>query len=454
MLERLGSVFFVIVLCLLAFAGGMLLAVSENPPYHFFRDAYRAGTALLEQRLTVADRFKTDLWREARRPDRGTSLHNEEAALAGYTLFTSGDKAVARLVSMDGETLHEWELPYSAIWQEGESAVSDPQPDELVFMRKAWAYPNGDLLAIYEAAGDSPYGYGMVRMDRDSNPIWTYLEHTHHGFDVAPDGHVLALTHEFIWEGPEALQHLDRPYLDDFVVVLSPEGEELAKVSLVEAVERSRFEAFVYAIPHFSRADPLHTNSVVYIDAETAAAFPHGEEGQVLLSFRDVGVIAVLDIEQEEIVWATRGTWAGQHHPSILANGNILLFDNLGGFRKGNASRILEIDPESLGVVWRYEGSEEEPFDSPLRAEVFRLANGNTLITESDGGRLFEVNQEGEIVWEYIHPVRGGEQEEFIPIVAWAQRIDPETLDDDFRALFEGERQLEQDAPQESEAAL
>jgi hypothetical protein len=37
-----------------------------------------------------------------------------------------------------------------------------------------------------------------------------------------------------------------------------------------------------------------------------------------------------------------------------------------------------------------------------------RLANGNTLLTESSFGRFFEVTKEGEIVWEYVNPFFGG----------------------------------------------
>jgi len=36
-----------------------------------------------------------------------------------------------------------------------------------------------------------------------------------------------------------------------------------------------------------------------------------------------------------------------------------------------------------------------------LRGACQRLANGNTLITLSDKGRVLEVTQEGEIVWEF-----------------------------------------------------
>jgi hypothetical protein len=67
-----------------------------------------------------------------------------------------------------------------------------------------------------------------------------------------------------------------------------------------------------------------------------------------------------------------------------------------------------------------------------VRSAQERLANGNTLITESEGGRLFEVTPEGEIVWEYLNPVRGGEDGELIAVVSWGQRIDPAALDPEF----------------------
>ncbi|MHB8104453.1 MAG: thioredoxin, partial [Dehalococcoidales bacterium] len=35
-----------------------------------------------------------------------------------------------------------------------------------------------------------------------------------------------------------------------------------------------------------------------------------------------------------------------------------------------------------------------------------RLPNGNTLITEGNGGRIIEVTAEHEIVWEYVSPYK------------------------------------------------
>jgi hypothetical protein len=80
-----------------------------------------------------------------------------------------------------------------------------------------------------------------------------------------------------------------------------------------------------------------------------------------------------------------------------------------------------------------YAGDDKKPLNSTVRGAQERLPNGNTLITESEGGRLIEVTPEREIVWEYISPVRGGERDELIPFLSWGQRIDPQGLGEVFR---------------------
>jgi hypothetical protein len=75
-------------------------------------------------------------------------------------------------------------------------------------------------------------------------------------------------------------------------------------------------------------------------------------------------------------------------------------------------SRVLEIDPTTLQIVWQYTPKEAGfvvPLDaarfySPFISSAQRLPNGNTLITEGSDGRIFEVTAEHEIVWEYISP--------------------------------------------------
>jgi len=86
----------------------------------------------------------------------------------------------------------------------------------------------------------------------------------------------------------------------------------------------------------------------------------------------------------------------------MLPDGHIIIFDN-GTYR--GYSAVVEMDAESGEVVWRYEDGDN--FYSPYRSSAQRLPNGNTLICESDSGRIFEVTAEKEIVWDYYSPFLG-----------------------------------------------
>jgi hypothetical protein len=66
---------------------------------------------------------------------------------------------------------------------------------------------------------------------------------------------------------------------------------------------------------------------------------------------------------------------------------------------------------------------EVKTFFSKLLGAVRELPNRNLLISESEAGRILEVTPEGQLVWEYVSPYRVGEKDEFIAVVAHAERI-------------------------------
>jgi hypothetical protein len=87
-----------------------------------------------------------------------------------------------------------------------------------------------------------------------------------------------------------------------------------------------------------------------------------------------------------------------------------LLFDN-GPHRLDETlpfSRVLEIDPASKEIVWKFQEQRTYNFFSARISNAQRLPNGNTLINEGLFGRFFEVTSEGEVVWEYVNPYFGG----------------------------------------------
>ena len=66
---------------------------------------------------------------------------------------------------------------------------------------------------------------------------------------------------------------------------------------------------------------------------------------------RTINTIAILDTRSQDVLWAWGPTnLHHQHHPTLIENGNIIVFDN------GRArSQIIEIDtPLSLDIAWRH----------------------------------------------------------------------------------------------------
>ena len=437
-MDRILTALSLLSLAFIAFIAGAWATFMQIPPYDFLRQSHLAASALIAQARQGQDPLKTDLWVPAEAAATGVVKHVRERALPGYTLYTSGHAQKAFLIDMDGAAVHEWQLPFHKIW-DSSSPVRSPQPPDHIYYRHAELLPNGDLIALYIGAGDTPWGYGLARMDRDSRLIWKYLGQAHHDFDIGPDGNIYVLTHEIATGPIEGYDVLKPPRIDDFLVVLDSTGRPVRKIDLLRALAQSPYGRLLHSLPAFStqgHGDYLHTNTVEIIGGPGARRFPFGEDGDVLLSFRDLGLLAVLDLGTESIQWATRGPWLGQHDPDLLDNGNILLFDNLGHFGEGGKSQVIEIAPRTLGVVWRYTGTRQRPLESVIRARQQRLANGNTLITESHRGRLLEVTQDGEIVWDYVNPVSGGVNGEYRPVLSAGARWRAEALAPSFRNLI------------------
>jgi len=426
----LASVFF------LTFVAGAFVTEADVFPASLVNRAYFGARAAYEHLTTYRDVYTSSLWHPVRTDQKGVTAHDPARAFDGITLYTSGHGATAYLVDMDGMQLHEWHRPFSSVWERG-TRRGGPKPDTHVWFHSAHVHPNGDLLAVYEAVGDTPYGYGLVKLDRDSNVLWSYFGGTHHDMDLGPDGRIYALGQEIVDEPLEGFDDVGHPRLDDFLVVLSPDGEEEARISLTHALSDSPFRFLLQNVTWYGHSDPTHTNSVDLIGPEVADRFPFAAPGHVLLSMRELAALIVVDVSTEQVVWATRGSWVAQHDATVLPNGNILMFDNWGNYeRPDGISRVIEVDPRTTGVTWSYTGTVERPLASEVRSSVQRLPNGNTLISESDGGRLLEVTRSGDIVWEFVNPRRGGEGGDLTPILNGGRRIERTFFEPEFTVRF------------------
>jgi hypothetical protein len=416
----------VVAVAFLAFLAGSYVMYQKLYPADALRRAFMGGNALYDQFTGYNDPFQTAFWNPARTDGRGVLRYDRTQTQPGLTLYSSGHDHKAFLIDLKGRVAHEWSLPFSRVWDES-AAVKKPREDPFIYIEKAHVFPNGDLLALYTAIGDTPWGYGLVKMDRNSNVIWKYLGHAHHDFDIAADGSIYVLTHEIVDTPLPGYPDLATPRIDDYVVKLSADGQEEKKIWLSGAFAQSPFGRRLHFVPwnvHASNGDYLHANSVQVLK-KAVPGIPQSRPGQVLVSLREVSTVALADIDSGSVPWAASGSWLRQHAARFLDNGHLILFDNEGGSGGHGLSRVLELDPKTLQLAWSYAGTEGEPLESVTRSSQNRLANGNTLIVESEAGRIIEVTPKGDIVWEFVNPVRDPTSER-VPIIFWVDRLAPD----------------------------
>ncbi len=118
--------------------------------------------------------------------------------------------------------------------------------------------------------------------------------------------------------------------------------------------------------------------------------------------------------------------------PTLLENGHLLVFDN--GVHRDH-SRVLEVGPVTGEIIWQYQSVD---FYSQWRGSNQRLPNGNTLICESETGRVFEVDPLGEIVWEFYNPeLKDGKRKRIYRLMRYAPEQLEELLLDRFPAIVE-----------------
>jgi hypothetical protein len=352
----------------------------------------------------------------------------------GFTLYTTTQGPRATLIDMRGTVVHRWELPFGRAWPRPPH-VKRPVPGRQVHWFRCHLYGNGDVLAVYHADGDTPYGYGLAKLDKDSRLLWAYPGRAHHDLDVADDGTIYALAQRLVSAAPAGLSVLPTPYIEDCLVVLSPQGRELQTIPLSEAFRDSPYSLMLNAATKCSnipspvppQGDFFHANSVRVLGTARASRFPLFKANQVLISLRDLDALAVLDTRTRAVAWAALGIWRVQHDAEFLDNGHILLYDNCGALSGG--ARVLEYDPVTQAVPWAYANENATLFSALYRGMKQRLPNGNTLIVDPDRGRLFEVTPGKEIVWQTICPLPPGTKEKrFHHAVTGAFRYGPHEL--------------------------
>lgn len=318
----------------------------------------------------------------------GVVRKDDSRVAPGINLWVSAHAPEAYLMDSNGTVRHTWTCSLKKAWPD--FTIPDSiRDDSGTHFRRVFVYPNGDLLAIFE-------NIGILKLDKSSNLLWAYQGNCHHAMDVAADGNIVVLANRVDTDESSGKKVWTR---NPTICQLAPDGKELRVIDVLECFRTSLYRPLLDTMR--STGDIFHTNTIKILDGKNADRSPAFQAGNLLICSRQLSCIAIIDPAKGEVVWALSGMWQGPHEPTLLDNGNMLIFDNR---RYEDRSQVLEFDPFTQKIVWRYAGTDDDPLWSAACGLAQRLPNGNTLITETQGARVIEVTPSAEVVWAFVNP--------------------------------------------------
>lgn len=330
----------------------------------------------------------------------------------GFVLYPVVGTAQVHLLNVQGKKVHTWNL--------------DAQRARLL--------PNCNLLVVHGSKWGTnvePWKtlkFELREYDWNGELVWNFKApgRVHHDVNVTADGN-------YIFPIRTVLSKQKQATLTD------PKRRNAKSIRSDSIIEVNRDKKIVWrwnADEHLevnscgkpechqeNAADWSHINTVSIIPPNKW--FDNGDTrfrpGNILTLFRNWWTAMIIDKESGEVVWHYIGDYKGGlsgGHEAVMIEkglpgaGNIMIFDNGRSLHKGE-SYILEIKPTDKSLVKVYDRGSE--FFSNSAGAAQRLPNGNTLISEDLTGRVFEIDTQDEIVWQFKGKHRIARAKKYLP---------------------------------------
>ena len=395
----------------------------------------------------------------------GTTIYHPERTWNGFTVLSPLGTQAVIVIDMNGKVVKQWDgynnsaggparvFPGGVVL--AAAGANPPRQESLELVQRdfsgnvLWRFDHNQQITLRE-------GQGKEKQASEGKTVWSARQHHDWQRDDFPAGYyspgvmpasepakMLLLTHVNHVQ-PKVAPNVTLE--DDRLIEIARDGKVLWEWSASDHIDDFHFDGnarkAISSAPGNNPArgsfDWVHINAATYVgpnhwyDTGDKRFAPEN----IVISSREASFVAIIG-RDGSVVWqmgpdfsatpelrAIRQT-IGQHHAHIIPKelpgaGNLMVFDNGGPSGYGNpspislngtgiyarpASRVLEIDPVALKLVWSYTSP---TFFATNISGAQRLPNGNTLITEGPDGRIFEVTPDETIVWEYVFPLFTG----------------------------------------------
>ena len=338
---------------------------------------------------------------------RGLVMHNQAYNFPGddYLLLVSrydGDKrrSVVELLNLKSQqVVHNWEPDIELINSKVEKSREFKNIDRDHGMHRyrmihPMVFEDGSLMF----QSNSP----IVKIDACSNLIFqNSSDKFHHAIERDSEGDIWVS----VTVHPSTIKGFWSNYADDAITKISPvDGKILYQKSVTQILLDHDLQHEMYTYDKRIR-DPIHLNDIQPVDQDG----PYWKKGDVFISLGHLNMVALFRPATDRLIWWTQLKMNHQHDIDILNDHEISIFDNnrvmgrRGDVVKGtNEILIYDFHKDELRSVFK---------DSMVKYKVRTksqglnefLPGGGVFIEETAQGRLLALDQNGEMIWEYIN---------------------------------------------------
>lgn len=270
----------------------------------------------------------------------------------------------------------------------------------------------------------------LIKINKCSELDWINSEDKfHHSNEFDAENNIWAPSHIYPFQfNSKFIGNKVNDFYDDGIAKFSPSGELLSNISLAKILQDNNLEQYVYGYSMKTTGDPLHLNDIQ--PALTSSRF--WKKGDLFLSLRNISSIIQYRPSTNKVIKVINGPFSMQHDVNILNDHVITIFDNnVFHVKEGNqmkvneANRLVKYDFEtnSFEIIIE-EAMKREEIISETEGRGSIHSDHEVFIEESNRGRIFYFNKEGEVIWKYISAENGN-----LYRLTWSRIIeDPKTI--------------------------
>jgi len=291
-------------LFIILFLVGGFFAKKDWPPFKSLAKGYKATITLAREMSQTRPGL---LFEHAYKGD-GVVKHDPQQASKGLTvlqgIFPGGPQL--RLIDMYGKLLHTWPVDFFKIWP-NPSHLSNQQIPKTPFnysIKGNMVLPDGSVIVNLTSLG-------TAKLDKCGKVLWTVDRMTHHFVVPTHDGNYWIGAHRDIDEIADELLffNIKRSWLkeennrnyENTLLLVRPDGEILKELSILQACYDAGYEGHIFDSFQLYKGDLTHTNDIEEVTQALADKIEVVNKGDLLVSIRNLNMLAILDIESGAI---------------------------------------------------------------------------------------------------------------------------------------------------------